>query len=171
MTSGSILVGKARSKAAKALLQPSIFTIVIDDKPILSFEAQNIREAFELARERWLLDDLAKARADGVPLWQGKAKVRARLCTHDEAASYSASPTSTDGDIKLVYLVKRDSGDSVNLDGGACGDAVPTPSSWRSSSGGKPTQSSFGALSIRPEEVLPAGSSRRSRWPGKPPPL
>jgi hypothetical protein len=55
-----------------------IFTIQIGDTPTLTFEAQNMREAQELRHEQWLKDDLAQARSHDIPLWDGKAKLRAR---------------------------------------------------------------------------------------------
>ena len=58
-----------------------IFTIEIGDTPTLTFEAQNQREAQELCHEQWLKDDLAKAKSDGVPLWDGKVKLRARMAS------------------------------------------------------------------------------------------
>jgi hypothetical protein len=53
-----------------------VFTIEIGGTPTLTFEAQNLREAHELCHEQWLKDDLAEAKSDGVPLWDGKAKLR-----------------------------------------------------------------------------------------------
>jgi hypothetical protein len=55
-----------------------IFTIEIGDTPTLTFEAQNLREAQELCHEQWLKDDLAQAKSHDIPLWDGKAKLRAR---------------------------------------------------------------------------------------------
>jgi hypothetical protein len=55
-----------------------IFTIEIGDTPTLAFEAQTLREAHELCHEQWLKDDLAEVKSDGAPLWDGKAKLRAR---------------------------------------------------------------------------------------------
>jgi hypothetical protein len=62
-----------------------IFTIEIGDTPTLTFEAQNLREAQELCHEQWLKDDLAEAKSDGAPLWDGKANLRARLALPDES--------------------------------------------------------------------------------------
>jgi hypothetical protein len=45
-----------------------IFTIEIGDTPMLTFEAQNQREAQELCHEQWLKDDLAEAKSHGAPL-------------------------------------------------------------------------------------------------------
>jgi hypothetical protein len=104
---------------------PSLYTILIDGDAILSFEAQNLREASELTRERWLLSDLAKARSAGVPLWHEKAKIRARLATPDEAAVYSASTQDPEDDLHLAYL--------VNLDGDGSADPIKleTVVRWR----------------------------------------
>ena len=55
----------------------TIFTIEIGDTPTLAFEAHHLREAHELCHEQWLKDDLAEAKSDGVPLWDGKTKLGA----------------------------------------------------------------------------------------------
>jgi len=106
---------------AKAL--PSIFTIEIGDTPTLAFEAQNLREAHELCHEQWLKDDLAEAKSDGVPLWDGKAKLRARIALPDESALFAEAKNNSqpsDG-LMMVYLVELDSGatDEELIDPGA----------------------------------------------------
>jgi hypothetical protein len=89
----SLGIGLAGSRKAPALkgegemtvsLLPSIFTIEIGGRPTLTFEAQNLGEAHELCHEQWLKDDLAEAKSDGVPLWDGKAKLRARIALPEE---------------------------------------------------------------------------------------
>jgi len=72
-----------------ASLLPSIFTIEIGDTPTLTFEAQNLREAHELCHEQWLKDDLAEAKSNGVPLWDGKAKLRARVALPEESVLFA----------------------------------------------------------------------------------
>ena len=66
-----------------------IFTIEIGDTPILTFEAQNLREAQELCHEQWLKDELAEAKSDGAPLWDRKANLRARMARPDESALFA----------------------------------------------------------------------------------
>ena len=91
-----------------------IFTIEIGDTPTLMFEAQNLREAQELCHEQWLKDDLAEAKSDGAPLWDGKAKLRARMALPDESALFTEAKTNgqpSDG-LMLVYLVKLDGGEN-----------------------------------------------------------
>jgi hypothetical protein len=72
-----------------ASVLPTIFTIEIGDKPTLTFEAQNQREAQQLCHEQWLKDDLAEAKSHGAPLWDGKAKLRARIALPDESALFA----------------------------------------------------------------------------------
>ena len=84
-----------------------IFTIEIGDSPTLTFEAQNLREAQELCHEQWLKDDLAEAKSDGAPLWDGTAKLRARMARPDESALFAEAKNNgqpSDG-LMLVYLV------------------------------------------------------------------
>ena len=66
---------------------PSIFTIEIGGTPTLMFEAQNLRKA--LCHEHWLKNDLAEAKSDGVPLRDGKAKLKARVALPDEMALFT----------------------------------------------------------------------------------
>jgi hypothetical protein len=91
------------------LLAP-IFTIVIDSRPILVFEAKNLRQASELCHEQWLKSDLAEALSGGLPLWDGRAKLRARLALPDEISLFAEARNRnqpSDG-IMLVYLVELD---------------------------------------------------------------
>ena len=97
-----------------------IFTIEIGDTPTLTFEAQNLREAHELCHEQWLKDDLAEAKSGGVPLWDGKAKLRARMALPDESALFTEAKNNgqpSDG-LMLVYLVELD-GEEHPVDPGA----------------------------------------------------
>ena len=102
---------------------PTIFTIEIGDTPTLAFEAHHLREAHELCHEQWLKDDLAEAKSDGVPLWDGKAKLRARIALPDERVAFAEATNNggqSDG-LMLVYLVELDGGttDEELVDPGA----------------------------------------------------
>lgn len=101
----------------------SVFTIEIGDTPTLTFEAQNLREAHQLCHEHWLRDDLAEAKSDGVPLWDGKAKLRARIALPDEMALFAEAKNNgqpSDG-LMLVYLIELDGeiADEQSVDPGA----------------------------------------------------
>jgi hypothetical protein len=106
-----------------ANLLPSVFTIEIGGRPTLTFEAQNLREAHELCNERWLKGDLAEAKSDGVPLWDGKAKLRARIALPDETALFAEAKNNgqpSDG-LMLVYIIELDGEvtDEQSVDPGA----------------------------------------------------
>jgi hypothetical protein len=89
---------------------PSIFTIEIGDTPTLALEAQNLREAHGLCQEQWLKRDLTEAKSNGVPLWDGKARLRARIASPNESTMFAEAKNSgepSDG-LMLVYLVELD---------------------------------------------------------------
>jgi hypothetical protein len=93
-----------------AIMLPSIFTIEIGGTPTLVLEAQNLREAHELCHEQWLKSDLAEAKCDCVPLWDGKAELRTRMALARESALFAEAKNSgepPDG-LMLVYLVELD---------------------------------------------------------------
>jgi hypothetical protein len=106
-----------------ANIPPTIFTIEIGGTPTLTFEVQNLRKAHELCHEQWLTDDLAGAKSDGVPLWDGKATLRARIALPDEIAVFVEA--KNDGQpsdrMMLVYLIELDDGaiDEETVDPGA----------------------------------------------------
>jgi hypothetical protein len=93
-----------------ANLLPSIFTIDIGDTPTFVFEAKNLREAHELCHEQWLKGDLAEAKCNGVQLWDGKARMRARLALPDEIALFIEAKNNGDPSdgLLLVYIVELD---------------------------------------------------------------
>ena len=93
-------------------LLSAIFTIDVDDRPTLTFEARNLREAREVCHEHWLKEDLAEAKSGGVPLWDGKAKLRARPALPDEAVLFIEAKKSghPSDDPMFVYLVELDGG-------------------------------------------------------------
>jgi hypothetical protein len=115
-------VGEGEGEMTANVL-PKIFTIEIGDTPTLTFEVQNLREAQELCHEQWLKDDLAEAKSDGVPLWDGKAKLRARIALPDESVVFAEAKNNgqTSDELMLVYLVELDGGatDAEPVDPGA----------------------------------------------------
>jgi hypothetical protein len=95
-------------------LLPAIFTLDIGAKPILSFEARNLREAQEICHEAWLREDMAELKSNDVPLWDGRARIRARYASEAEMAAYrKAAPATaqTPDEILLAFLVKLDGRD------------------------------------------------------------
>ena|SRR5262245_4897962 len=89
----------------------AVFRIDVDDRPTMTFEAKNLREARELCREHWLKEDLAAANSGGVPLWDGKAKLKARPALPEEVMLFAEAKNTRESsdDLMLVFLVELDS--------------------------------------------------------------
>jgi hypothetical protein len=93
------------------MMRPAIFTLDIGDRPILSFEAKNLREAWELCRELWLREDVSRLRSNGIPLWDGIATLRSRSATEPEREVYREAAKSAGApldELVLAYLVELD---------------------------------------------------------------
>jgi hypothetical protein len=87
----------------------AIFTLEIGDKPILAFEAKNLRESSELCREQWLRDDVTRLKSHSVSLWDGKAALKTRYASEVEKAAFvEASGEAPSDEMILVYLVELD---------------------------------------------------------------
>jgi hypothetical protein len=93
------------------MMQPGIFTLDIGGKPIVTFEAKNVREAWEVSHERGLREDIARLRSNGTSLWDGSATLRSRSASESERAVYreaaKAAEVPTD-ELVLAYLVELD---------------------------------------------------------------
>lgn len=90
---------------------PAIFTLNIGGKPVLAFEAKNLREAWELCHEEWLRDEVARLRSNGLPLWDGAAKLQSRSATETERAKYREAAKAAESpadELVLAYLVELD---------------------------------------------------------------
>ena len=88
-----------------------VFVLVIDDAPILAFQARSISEAQQLGREVWLLEDLKRLTSDRIALWDGKAPIRTRSARPEEAARYHrgrVEARQSDDELALVFLVEVD---------------------------------------------------------------
>jgi hypothetical protein len=100
---------------------PTIFTLDIGNRPILSFEAKNLREAWELCHEQWLREDVIRLRSNGIPLWDGIATLRSRSANEQEREVYREAAKSAGApldELVLAYLVELDSETIQNLSGG-----------------------------------------------------
>jgi hypothetical protein len=89
----------------------SVFAMDIDGKPVIAFEARNLREAGELCREAWLQDDLALLTSNGIPLYAAGAKMKVRPASQEEAQAYrdAEAEAAECDDLLLAYLVELDS--------------------------------------------------------------
>ena len=86
-----------------------VYTLEIEGKPVLTFEAQNLQEAQSLTREAWLRDDLQELKSQGAALWDGKARLSVRLADSAEAGRYERESKTLPQDpdeMAIVYLIE-----------------------------------------------------------------
>jgi hypothetical protein len=85
------------------------FTLEVDARPTLVYEARNQMEARELCKELWF--DLSSQMSNGIPLCDANSKLSARAATADEARLFDAAARATanvSDDLVLAYLVELD---------------------------------------------------------------
>jgi hypothetical protein len=89
--------------------QAVIYTILIDDSPIVALAARR-SEAIELCKEEWFLKELSRLKSNGEPLYRSGMRLRARASTEDEWVRYDKACSAADApeDILFVYLVDLD---------------------------------------------------------------
>ncbi len=87
-----------------------IFTIEVDGRPTVSFEARNLREASGLCQEEWFRSDLNALSSNGEPVCKLGAKLKARIANETERAKYrdGAQEVEASDDIVMVYLAELD---------------------------------------------------------------
>jgi hypothetical protein len=87
----------------------AIFTLDIDGRPTVAFEAKNIRDASQLSHEQWFRDDIAQLESGGASLWDGKASLKIRYASEAEKDFFlEAAEEATGDEMILVYLVELD---------------------------------------------------------------
>ena len=87
----------------------SIWTLEIDGKPTLAFEARKYREADEICHQEWLRVELGQQKINDVPLCHADSDLRIRLARPDEMVLYrQAAEANKSSDDKLVYLIELD---------------------------------------------------------------
>ncbi len=87
----------------------SIWTLEIDSKPTLAFEARKYHEADEIRRQKWLRVELGQQKINDVPLCRADSDLRIRLARPDEMVLYrQAAEANKSSDDKLVYLIELD---------------------------------------------------------------
>jgi hypothetical protein len=91
-------------------LSLSIFTLEVDGKPTLAFEAKRYSEAEAICGDEELRAKLRLLKSGDIPICGDNAVLAVRLAHPDEAAFYRqavGASRSTD-DLRLVYLVQLD---------------------------------------------------------------
>jgi len=85
-----------------------VFVLEAAGKALVAYEAIARREADELRREQWFIDELAALRSEGRPIWDGST-LGVRTANEEELAQYREGACAGDGDeLVLVYLVPLD---------------------------------------------------------------
>jgi hypothetical protein len=94
----------------KPQLPGAYFTIEVDGRPTIVFHAERLAHARELAREKWLRDDLNELRSNGEPLCTPTSKMTARVATAEEIVAVRdvAHAKSNGDEIVITYLVELD---------------------------------------------------------------
>jgi hypothetical protein len=89
--------------------QAVIYTILIDDRPIVALAARR-SEVVELCKEEWFLEELSRLKSNGEPLYRPGMRLRARASTEEEWVRYDKACSAADApeDILFVYLVDLD---------------------------------------------------------------
>ena len=88
-----------------------VFTLEVDGRPILAFEASGTKEARQLCQELWLHNDLSISTSGGVRLRTAKSILSVRLASPDEATVFGLVANMTKNsseDMVLAYLVDLD---------------------------------------------------------------
>jgi hypothetical protein len=88
-----------------------IFTIEVDGKPTVVFEASSWSEAKELSREEWFRADLSLQMSAGAPLSASTSNYRARYALPEEVARFEQLRVALGrppDDLQLIYLVELD---------------------------------------------------------------
>ena len=88
-----------------------IFTIEVDGKPTVAFEASSWSEAQKLSREEWFRADLSVQISAGAPLSTSTSNYRARYALPPEVARFEQRRNALGrppDDLELVYLVELD---------------------------------------------------------------
>jgi hypothetical protein len=101
----------------------STFTIEIDGKPTLAFEAKKYSEAEAICADDELRAQLRLLKSGGDPVCGDNAILVVRIARPDEAALYrqAAGASQSTDNLMLVYLVELDGGeiDEQPVDPGA----------------------------------------------------
>jgi hypothetical protein len=89
--------------------QALIYTILIDDKPVVAIAARG-SEARELCREEWFQEELSGLKLKSEPLYRPGMRLRARPSTEEEWVRYDKACSEAEDaeDILFVYLVDLD---------------------------------------------------------------
>ena len=87
-----------------------VFTLEVDRKPTLTFEAHSLREAQGLSKQSWLRNDLLSLKSQGARVCALQSKLSVRTSSTEEAAFFrqAAAAVEPSDEIVLAYLIELD---------------------------------------------------------------
>ena len=88
-----------------------VFTLLVDGKPTLAFEARNTQEAQQLCKEPWLRSDLQALKSNGTQLGAANSSLSVRTANQEEASLFTKAAAEAPAeaeDMVLAYLVELD---------------------------------------------------------------
>jgi hypothetical protein len=87
-----------------------IFTLEINGKPTLVFEAMGLAEAYEICLEADLRSDLSALTSDGIPICAGNATLCPRAAAQEEIAAFrrAIELTPPSKELTMAFLIKID---------------------------------------------------------------
>lgn len=87
-----------------------VFTIEVDGKPTVAFEAKNLREASQLCHMEWLRADLSALKSGRSELCNSTAKLKVRVASEGERQVFRSAEQAVQAtdDLVLAYLVDLD---------------------------------------------------------------
>ena len=88
-----------------------VFTLEVDGRPMLAFEAANSQEAQTICKETWLREDLSVLKSGGVPLYTAQSKLSVRPATAEERGFFFgqiADGQEPSDDMRIGYLTEFD---------------------------------------------------------------
>ena len=88
-----------------------VFTLEVDGRPMLAFEAANSQEAQTICKETWLREDLSVLKSGGVPLYTAQSKLSVRPATAEEGVIFFgqiADGQEPSDDMRIGYLTEFD---------------------------------------------------------------
>ena len=85
-----------------------VFALEVDGRPILAFEARRIREAQEICKGSWLLDDLAGLKSGGAPLRAATSRLSVRPATSEEITVFEQVSQEPSDEMVLAFLIELD---------------------------------------------------------------
>jgi hypothetical protein len=97
-----------RERVNEALCR--VFTLEVDGRPTLAFEASRTREAQEICKGEWLRDDLIVLSSGSVPICGDRSKLSVRPATDEEFVIYeqAAEMAKPSDGMVLAYLIELD---------------------------------------------------------------